>query len=132
MKGYVAGWLVCSVAHWWVGALVGLVGVGCEGPGSSKGPGAPHDVPPGMPPEARWVRNLGAVEVGPLPWYGADGTLLGAVYASEDSLVALRAEDGRPLAAWPYWASAACRFRWVRASGPAAGRCCDSMEPIGR
>lgn len=102
MKGSAAGWLVCSVAHWWVGALVGLVGVGCEGPGSSKGPGAPHDVPPGMPPEARWVRNLGAVEVGPLPWYGADGTLLGAVYASEDSLVALRAEDGRPLAAWPW------------------------------
>lgn len=79
-----------------------MVVVGCEGLGPPKGPGAPHELPPGMPPDARWVRELGAVDVGPLPWYGADGSLLGAVFASEDSLVALGAGDGRRVAAWPW------------------------------
>lgn len=99
MRRSEARWWVGSLVGWWVGALVV---VGCEGLGPSKGPGASHELPPGIPPETRWVREVGAVDVGPLPWYGADGSLLGAVFASEDSLVALRAADGQRVAAWPW------------------------------
>lgn len=96
MRGALARWSVGWLASWLVGALVVA---GCEGAAPSGGPGT---VPPGMPLETRWVRNLGAVDLGPLPWYAADGSLLGAVFGTGDSLVALRAADGQRVDAWPW------------------------------
>ena len=113
MRGSAARWSIGLFAGWSIGALVL---VGCEGPGPIGGPGTVPPggggtLPPGMPPEARWVRNLSAVDVGPLPWYAADGSLLGAVFGTADSLVALRAADGQRVDAWP-WPEAFRELTW--------------------